>query len=62
MTIDAEFSCAWCGESNAVTVDLSAGWEQAYVEDCQICCRPNRLQVRIDPETLDATLESEEES
>ena len=29
-------------------VDLSAGEEQEYVEDCPVCCRPNRLRVAID--------------
>jgi hypothetical protein len=28
-------------------VDLSGGSEQRYVEDCQVCCRPNRLTVWI---------------
>jgi transcription elongation factor Elf1 len=62
MTMDAEFTCAYCGEINATTVDLSAGREQEYVEDCQVCCRPNRLHIEVDPDTLEATIEAEEES
>lgn len=62
MTIDAEFMCAYCGEVNATTVDISAGLDQDYVEDCQICCRPNRLQIQIDPQTMQATIEPEKES
>ncbi|MEN6626666.1 MAG: CPXCG motif-containing cysteine-rich protein [Candidatus Sumerlaeia bacterium] len=62
MIIDAEFRCAYCGEVNATTVDLSAGTGQEYVEDCQVCCRPNELRVEIDPENMEARIEVEEES
>ena len=62
MIIDAEFSCAYCGDINATTVDLSAGLKQEYVEDCQTCCRPNRLHIEIDTKTMTATIEAEEES
>jgi hypothetical protein len=27
-------------------VDESAGTRQQYVEDCQVCCKPNVLDVR----------------
>lgn len=29
-------------------IDLSAGAEQEYVEDCPVCCRPNVIRVEID--------------
>ena len=44
----ATFRCAFCGELNEIDVDLSAGFKQSYVEDCQVCCRPNVLSVRFD--------------
>ncbi len=44
----AVFACACCGEPNEIDVDLSAGREQVYVEDCQVCCRPNLLRVSFD--------------
>ena len=34
----AEYTCAYCGEINLTFVDLSAGAQQSYVEDCQVCC------------------------
>ncbi|PZV08155.1 MAG: CPXCG motif-containing cysteine-rich protein [Leptolyngbya sp.] len=55
----AEFNCAYCGEPNTTFIDLSAGMQQAYIEDCQVCCRPNHLFVRIDEETLDIEIDSE---
>lgn len=59
MQITTDFSCAFCGEPNTTFVDVSAGWQQSYIEDCQVCCRPNILQVRIDPETLDAVIDAD---
>jgi hypothetical protein len=41
----AGFQCAGCGEWNETVVDDSAGSRQAYVEDCQVCCKPNLLQI-----------------
>lgn len=40
-------SCPYCGERIEVAVDASAG-DQDYVEDCQVCCRPIGLHVRVD--------------
>ena len=45
------FPCASCGEWNETPVDPSAGSNQSYVEDCQVCCRPNLLRISLDPET-----------
>ena len=39
------YSCAGCGEWNETTVDESAGGRQLYVEDCQVCCKPNLLRI-----------------
>ena len=29
-------------------VDETAGSRQSYVEDCQVCCKPNVLRVEYD--------------
>ena len=44
----AGFQCAGCGEWNSTTVDESAGSSQTYIEDCQVCCKPNFLSIRYD--------------
>ena len=46
--MEAGFQCAGCGEWNSTTVDESAGRQQRYVEDCQVCCKPNMLRVQYD--------------
>lgn len=48
--MDTGFQCAGCGEWNETAVDESAGRNQRYIEDCQICCKPNVLRVLWDPE------------
>ena len=49
----AEYTCAFCGEVNTTFVDLSGGFSQSYIEDCQVCCRPNQFYITVDEETLD---------
>ncbi len=39
----ATYTCRHCGESNTVPVDPAGGGEQDLIEDCQVCCAPNRL-------------------
>jgi len=44
----AGFQCAGCGEWNETSVDEAAGGRQRYVEDCQVCCKPNLLHIEYD--------------
>ena len=39
-----EVQCPYCGETIEIQVEASAG-EQAYVEDCSVCCRPIEMRV-----------------
>lgn len=38
--------CPYCGESLDLLVDASAG-SMAYIEDCQVCCRPIEVGLEI---------------
>jgi len=62
MQATADYICAFCGETNTTFVDFSGSWQQAYVEDCQVCCQPNLLAIAIDPETGSVAIASEPES
>jgi len=53
------FQCAGCGEWNETTVDESAGRSQSYVEDCQICCKPNVLHIEWDDEAQESRIRAE---
>lgn len=56
------FLCAGCGEWNETSVDPSAGRRQSYVEDCQVCCKPNVLSITWDKRQDAYQIESELES
>ncbi|MFH1302443.1 MAG: CPXCG motif-containing cysteine-rich protein [Planctomycetota bacterium] len=45
---EAYYLCESCGEEIVVPVDLSAGMEQEYIEDCPVCCHPNVIHVHIE--------------
>lgn len=48
MRDEASYVCDSCGEEIVVPVDVSAGREQEYVEDCPVYCRPNVVHVEVD--------------
>lgn len=48
MQDEAAYICDACGEEIVVPVDLSQGARQEYVEDCPVCCRPNRISLEVD--------------
>lgn len=48
----AEFvtvDCPYCGEAFDTRADCSAG-SCVYVEDCQVCCQPIEMELRVDDE------------
>jgi len=45
-TTGTSVSCPYCGESIEIALDPSGGTVQEYVEDCQVCCQPWRVQVQ----------------
>ena len=42
------YFCDSCGEDIVIPIDLSAGREQEYVEDCPVCCNANVIRVHLD--------------
>jgi hypothetical protein len=59
LSMGTGFQCAGCGEWNETTVDKSAGRDQTYVEDCQVCCKPNVLHVEWDGQAQEAVITAE---
>ena len=62
MPFASGFQCAGCGEWNETVVDESAGSRQSYVEDCQVCCKPNVLQIHWDVSGEEYGIQAELES
>jgi len=54
MELESSFVCVYCFQVNETMVDTTAGMRQEYVEDCQVCCRPNLLTIAIDPDLENA--------
>lgn len=48
MEDETSYLCDACGEEIVIPVDLSAGMQQSYVEDCPVCCRPNVIYLEVD--------------
>ena len=44
------YICDACGEEIVIPLDVSAGPQQQYVEDCPVCCRANVIHVELDEE------------
>lgn len=40
-------ACPYCLEQIEILVDLSAG-TQKYVEDCEVCCNPILVSIRME--------------
>jgi hypothetical protein len=57
--MESGYACAGCGEWNETSVDESAGSRQRYVEDCQVCCKPNLLRVSWDADSAQFLIEAE---
>jgi hypothetical protein len=53
-------TCPYCAETIELQLDLSAG-DQAYVEDCQVCCRPIELELRVSGERFELTVRRDDD-
>ena len=41
-------SCPYCAAPVELLIDAGGGGEQAYVEDCEVCCQPWNVHLRVD--------------
>lgn len=41
-----DFVCPWCGGQTSLDIDATFS-EQDYIEDCQRCCSPIQVRVRV---------------
>ena len=47
---DVVWTCQYCGVHNSVWLDMTVDGKQDFIEDCRICCRPNRIIIVRDDE------------
>lgn len=58
---DSQFvDCPYCGEQIEIEIDTSVP-EQQYIEDCQVCCRPMVIAVRVEADGISLDVRSENE-
>jgi len=46
---ETAISCPYCGELISILVDDSVE-QQRYIEDCEVCCRPMDIAVKVSAE------------
>jgi len=45
------FQCPYCWEEISMLLDISEP-SQSYIEDCEVCCNPIRLNIRTENNTI----------
>ena len=45
---EGSYVCESCGEDIVIPLDITAGREQEYVEDCPVCCNANIIRVTLE--------------
>lgn len=48
--LEAEVQCPYCGEPSVIGLDPGGGAQQAYIEDCPVCCQPWMVRVAYQPD------------
>lgn len=52
MLDERPIQCPYCWETFSILVDASEGEDQTFVYDCEVCCRPIDVHVRIVGESV----------
>ena len=47
---DHNIHCPYCAAAFSVRIDNTAGSRQAFVVDCENCCRPIEIEADIEPD------------
>jgi len=46
------FLCPYCGTTNSLEHDFGAGSRHRLIQDCEICCRPIHIELRMDQDQV----------
>lgn len=60
--LDAVYMCQWCGREVEISVDPSGGRSQEWIEDCEMCCRPNVLVITVANDGENVSIDSRREN
>ena len=53
------FQCAGCGEWNETVIDSPGETKQTYIENCQVCRKPNVLWIMWNKSAGEYTISAE---
>ncbi len=56
-----DFICPYCGQTNQLSVDVMGGTTQEFVVDCEVCCAPIAVRLKMRGEDV-LTLEVRKEN
>jgi hypothetical protein len=48
MEVSASVTCPYCGQAVELVIDTTEA-NQAFVTDCEVCCRPFQVRVECEP-------------
>jgi hypothetical protein len=60
--LETEIQCPNCFEWITLFVDPAGGAVQSTISDCDVCCRPIELQIRVDEEAESASVRARRDS
>ena len=49
---DYSFSCPYCGVELSARVEAGGGRKQAFIQDCEVCCKPIQIRVEFGGEEI----------
>jgi len=61
LELEELFHCPYCGNPNFLTIDYSGGNKQEFVNDCEICCKPMRINITVEENIVCINVEKENE-
>jgi len=47
-----QFLCPHCGSPNTLFIDFTEGENQEFVVDCEVCCAPIAVSLKLDGENV----------
>jgi hypothetical protein len=56
------YQCPHCGQTVDTDPDRGGGKQQQYIEDCPICCRPNRITATYSAEEDEYWVQADSDS
>ena len=49
---DYSFDCPYCGSFNSLYIDITGGSHQHFIVDCETCCAPISISLRLSGEEI----------